>query len=109
MLIDFSKQNEVTIPAMNEGKGTMSAKMFFDQERKVIISKIHPDSSIGMYLHKSSDDYNYVLSGTGYAICDEKKEILKPGVCHLCKKGSSHSIVNSGNEDLVLLTIVVEK
>ena len=31
------------------------------------------------------------------------------GTCHICKKGSEHSIENTGDEDLVLLTVVVER
>ena len=52
---------------------------------------------------------NYVLSGTGKAICDGKEESLAPGTYHICKKGSEHSIVNTGEEDLVLLTVVIER
>ena len=62
-----------------------------------------------MHEHKTSDDINYVLSGKGYAICNGAREELYVGICHLCSKGSCHSIVNTGNDDLVLLTIVVEK
>ena len=47
--------------------------------------------------------------GTGRAICDGKEEELKPGVMHICPKESEHSIVNTGEEDLVMLTIVVKK
>ena len=28
---------------------------------------------------------------------------------NICKKGSSRSIINTGDEDLVLLTVVVER
>lgn len=49
------------------------------------------------------------MSGSGKAICDEKEEILSEGTCHICKKGSEHSIINTGNEDLVILTIIVER
>ena len=55
------------------------------------------------------DDINYVLSGNGKATCDGEEEILSPGTCHICKKGSEHSIENTGDEDLVLLTVVVER
>ena len=62
-----------------------------------------------MHSHQTSDDINYILSGTGKAICDGKEEILMAGVCHICQKGSEHSITNTGDEDLVMLTIVVER
>ena len=37
------------------------------------------------------------------------EEDLKPGVMHICPKGSEHAIINTGEEDLVMLTIVVKK
>ena len=109
MLIDFNETKEITIPGMNGGTGTMSARMFMDEQGKIIPTKIHPGGSIGLHKHETSDDINYVLSGTSKAICDGQEEILKAGTCHICKKGSQHSIENIGNDDLVLLTVVVER
>ena len=37
------------------------------------------------------------------------KSQLCPGVLHICPKGSEHSIINTGTEDLVLFTIVVAR
>lgn len=109
MLINFNEILEQTMPGMNHGAGKMSAKMYMDQQGKIIPCAIHVGGSIGMHEHLTSDDINYVLSGHGKAICDGKEEILMPKTCHICKKGSKHSIENIGNEDLVLLTIVVER
>lgn len=109
MLIDFNNTKKITIPGMNKGTGMMTAKMYMDEQGKIIPCSIHPGGSIGLHKHETSDDINYILSGNGKAVCDGKEEILSPGTCHICKKGSEHSIKNTGNEDLVLLTIVVER
>lgn len=109
MLIDFSKVKEITIPGMNNGTGEMTAKMYMDEGEKIIPCSIHAGGSIGLHSHNTSDDINYVLSGCGKAICDGQVELLSAGCCHICKKGSEHSIVNTGDEDLVLLTVVVER
>ena len=109
MLIDFNNIKEITIPGMNKGTGEMTAKMFMDDGGKVIPCSIHKGGSIGIHKHETSDDINYVLSGTGKAICDGEEEILTTGCCHICKKGSEHSIINTGDDDLVLLTVVVER
>ncbi len=82
--------------------------MYMDEHEKIIFTSIHPGGSIGKHIQKIGNDINYVLSGSGKAICDGEEEILYPGVCHICKKGSEHSIENTGEEDLVLLTVVVE-
>lgn len=63
-------------------------------------------SSIGYHKQESNDDINFIVSGEGIAICDDVEEILKPGVCHICPKGSSHSITNTGSGDLIFFTVV---
>jgi mannose-6-phosphate isomerase-like protein (cupin superfamily) len=109
MLIDFNTMQEHTLPGMNNGTGEMSAKMFMDEQGKIIPCKIYKGGSIGMHKHETSDDINYILSGSGKALCDGVEEELVAGVCHICKKGSEHSIVNTGEDDLVMVTVVVEK
>lgn len=109
MLLDFNNTKDITIPGMNNGTGTMTAKMYMDEQGKIIPCSIHPGGSIGLHRHETSDDINYVLSGTGKALCDGQEEILCAGTCHVCKKGSEHSITNTGDDDLMLLTVVVER
>ncbi len=56
MLIDFNKIKEITIPGMNGGTGMMSAKMFMDEQGKIISAKIHSGGSIELHKHETSDD-----------------------------------------------------
>mgnify|MGYP001163071711 FL=1 len=109
MVINFNEIQEHTLPGMNNGTGEMSAKMFMSDNGKIIPCSIHKGGSIGIHSHPTSDDINYIISGTGKAVCDGKEENLEAGVCHICPKGSEHSIINTGNDDLVMLTVVVER
>lgn len=109
MLLNFNEIKELAVPGMNNGTGMMSAKMYMDEQCKIIPCSIHAGGSIGLHKHETSDDINYILSGSGKTICDGQEEILVPGTCHICKKGSEHSIINTGSADLVLLTVVVER
>lgn len=109
MIINFNKIKEITMPGMNNGTGTMTAQMYMGEQGKIIPCVIHTGGSIGLHKHETSDDINYIISGSGKAICDGKEEILEKGICHICKKGSEHSIINTGKEDLVILTVVVER
>ncbi|CVI71159.1 Cupin domain protein [Clostridiales bacterium CHKCI001] len=109
MLINFNKIAEQKVIGMNNGTGEMSAKMYRSEQGKIIPCKIHIGGSIGLHKHETSDDINYIISGTGKAICDGQEETLVPGVCHICKKGSKHSIMNTGEEDLIMITVVVER
>lgn len=109
MRIDFNEIKEIKVPGMDGGAGEMAAKMYMDADRKIIPCRIHAGGAIGLHRHETSDDINYVLSGAGKAICDGKEELLKAGICHICGKGSEHSIINTEDTDLVLLTVVVER
>lgn len=109
MRINFNEIDAITIPGMNNGTGEMTAKMFMDEHGKIIPTTIHPGGSIGEHAHPTSDDISYVLSGTGIATCDDEEEPLTAGVCHICHKGSKHSIANTGEDDLIMLTVVVER
>lgn len=108
MLINFDEMKEITIPHLNGGEGEVSAKMYMDESGKIMVSRIPAGASIGMHEQSTSNDINYVISGTGMVICDGGEEVLSPGVCHYCSKGSSHSIINTGDEDLILFCVVAE-
>lgn len=109
MLINFKDMKEVTIPHLNNGEGLVTANMFMQPNVKIMISRLPAGSSIGIHKHDTSSEVNYVLSGEGRAICENEEEILTCGTCQYCPKGSSHSIINSGDEDLVLFTVVFEQ
>jgi len=109
MLIDFRQVNPVTGPGMNHGTGEMTARIVENAQGKFLVNRLHPYGSIGIHTQKKGCEINYVISGTGKAICDGKEELLSKGCCHICPEGSSQIIVNTGIDDLVLFTAVVEK
>ena len=109
MLIDFNKLKESVVPGLNGGTKTAKVKVCSDSEQAVMYSTIPIGGCIDHHTHENSDDISYVLSGTGKATCDGEEEILTAGCCHICKKGSAHSIINTGEEELILLTVVVER
>lgn len=106
MLIDFSQIEEVVVPNMNGGEGSVAARMVVNDAGRFIECRILPGSSIGEHEQQSGSDVNFVVSGQGHAICDGEREELVAGVCHVCPKGSRHAIFNDGEEDLVLWTVV---
>ena len=109
MLIDLNAIDPMTIPGMNGGTGEMTCRMYNDDSYRIIPTVIHPGGSIGTHTQNSGDDLNYIISGIGKAVCDGLEEELRAGVMHICPKGSEHTIINTGKEDLVMLTVVVAK
>ena len=109
MRIDFNHIAPMTISGMNGGTGEMTCRMFNNAQYRIIPTAIHPGGSIGSHRQASGDDLNYVISGTGKDICDGVEEALRPGVMQICPKGSEHAILNTREDDLVMLTVVVAK
>ncbi len=108
MLICFDALEEMGIFGLNGGEGTVYAKMIRHAGGKTMLSRLPAGSSIGPHPHRDNWEINYVLSGTGEAVCDGQAETLTAGCCHLCPRGSTHSIRCTGGDDLVLFTVVPE-
>lgn len=89
MRIDFHALPERTMPGMNGGTGTMSARMYVGPGGKIIPTTLHAGGSIGLHGHPTSDELDYVLSGSGLAVCDGEEEPLGPGVCTYAERARS--------------------
>jgi len=107
MLIEFSMLDEAMIVGMDGGTGAIAARMVVNAVGRFVECRVLPGSSIGEHVQMSGNDVNFVVSGHGHATCDGAREELAPGTCHVCPRGSRHSIVNDGDEDLVLWTVVM--
>ena len=57
-------------------------------------------SSIGIHEHQGDEEIYYVVSGQGSMIVDDEKCRVKAGDVVLTRSGSSHGLVNEGDEDL---------
>lgn len=108
MKIDFSELKEITVHHINGGTGECRAKMYMDKSGKIIWSVLPKGSSIGTHLQKTSNDVNYIVSGECKCIDNEVEEHLKAGDVHYCPQGHEHSIINTGDGNLVLFSVVTE-
>ena len=107
MIVGFESIDPVVVKGMNEGAGEMTARMASSDGFRFVSCSLHPGCSIGMHRHESSVDINFVVSGSGEAVCDGAVEELGSRCVHICPRGSEHSIRNTGDTDLCLLTAVV--
>ena len=109
MRIDLSSMPDTKISGLYGGTGEITARIYEGDGLKIMPRRIHPGGSIGMHRHEDGDEINYVLYGNGVAVCDGTEEMLTTDICHICPKGSEHSITNTGMVDLVILTVVASK
>ena len=59
-----------------------------------------------MHKHLDTCEIIIILSGKAKAICDGETEMLVAGSCHFCPRGSSHTLMNIGEDDLVFVAAV---
>ena len=93
-------------PGTHKGGGQTTAYSFFAKasDTALVFRKraLHPGSAIG--LHKQDvDEVYYVLSGKGELTLDGEKHEIGPGTAILTRPGSSHSLKQTGTEDLVII------
>lgn len=79
-------------------------------KRKVIGNRIDADRGFMVCVYFVIRGWQIRIRRTKNMLIDfnTTKEMIVPGM-NICKKGSEHSIENTGDEDWVLLTIVVER
>ena len=93
-------------PGTHNGGGQTIGYSFFKNvpNLKLVFRKraLKPGSGIGLHEQKEDEIY-YVLSGRGQMTLDGKTVDVTPGTAVLTRTGSSHSLKQVGNEDLVIL------
>ena len=93
-------------PGTHNGGGMTTGFSFFAKvpHLKLVFRKrsFHPGSGVGLHEQKEDEIY-YVLSGRGTMTLDGKTIDITPGTAVLTRTGSSHSLKQAGEEDLVVL------
>lgn len=70
---------------------------------------LKPGCSIGEHVHDGEAEMFYFLSGEGTVTDDGKRVPVKAGDSMTTDSGHSHSVENTGSEDLVILAAIVKR
>ena len=93
-------------PGTHQGGGQTVGYSFFSKvpNMKLVFRKraFKPGSGVGHHVQKEDEIY-YVLSGTGTMVLDGRTVDITPGTAVLTRPGSSHSLQQTGTDDLVVL------
>ncbi len=108
-MLKFYEMPDTVLEHFKGGEGSTIAKMFADELNRIFIGRLQPGCSIGMHTHDTSSEVIYVLEGVGTTILDGITETLQPGDCSYCKKGSSHTLINKGEKDLLFFAVVPQQ
>ena len=95
-----------TEPGTHNGGGQTIGYSFFSKvpNLKLVFRKraFHPGSGVGLHEQKEDEIY-YVLSGKGTMTLDGRTVDITPGTAVLTRTGSTHSLKQVGDEDLVIM------
>lgn len=93
-------------PGTHNGGGETTGYSFFAKASNpaLVFRKraLHAGSAIGPHKQEVDEVY-YVLSGTGELTLDGEKHTIGPGTAILTRPGSSHSLKQTGTQDLVII------
>lgn len=90
----------VTIVQFQEAKNMKNCRLM----SKIIIPV---GASIGQHEHLNETEHYIILEGTGIVVDNGKEEKVSAGDVVETAHGSSHSISNNGNSDLVMIAVIV--
>ena len=105
-LIEHDAEIARNEPGTHNGGGQTVGYSFFSKvpNLKLVFRKraFKPGSGVGLHEQKEDEIY-YVLSGKGTMTLDGKTVEIAPGTAVLTRTGSTHSLKQAGDEDLVIL------
>jgi mannose-6-phosphate isomerase-like protein (cupin superfamily) len=101
------------VDSMRGGKGTtqvihlLEKDQFHNKGRLFARNILKPGTSIGYHKHEGDFEGYYFLKGEGTFDDNGKKSIVRAGDFTLIAVGESHSIENTGKEDLEFIALIL--
>jgi mannose-6-phosphate isomerase-like protein (cupin superfamily) len=99
---------------MRSGSGAVTVRHYFKPEeikartRLCAELMLPPGTSIGAHDHVEEDEIYIIQKGQGLMTGDGREFEVSAGDAVLTGQGASHSIKNTGKEDLVVTAIIIK-
>ncbi len=113
MIIKSNDMKTNIINNMKNGNGSCKLTNLCDislVKNSRLFSKIEIDvnSSIGLHKHLNETEFYYIIEGNGIVKEDEDKVFkVNKGDLVVTGHNQSHSIINKGNQKLVLIALII--
>ncbi len=88
---------------MPAGATSRLIKIAEDPTASIYLTITLPGASLAPHVHKSHDETEYVISGTGKLFVNNEWVDIGPGNVHFNPMGKVHGAINNGKEPLVVL------
>lgn len=106
MIIDFENMEVSVMPNFKGGEKATEAKMFVDDNNRIMFGRLVPGASIGLHTHEGSSEVIFIQQGCGKVLYDGETETVKAGDVHYCPEGHEHSLINDSDADLTYFAVV---
>lgn len=112
MIVKHTERKEEIKHELRGGKGDVIAALAHDENtvknvRLYSVMTLKPGVSIGYHEHINETEYYHILDGNGVVVDDGKEFTIAKGDTMITTHGHSHSIENTGDNDLVFLATIV--
>lgn len=74
------------------------------EHTQIVIMSIPAGGEIGLETHPDNDQVLYFVAGSGKAILNGEEAEIGPGDIVLVRAGTEHNFVNTGTEELKIIT-----
>ncbi|PKM59627.1 MAG: cupin [Firmicutes bacterium HGW-Firmicutes-4] len=115
MIIESKLNKQEIKQNMRGGKGNIEITHITDQEvlgencRLFAQIIVKPGDSIGEHQHVGEREIFYFIQGKGIVIDNGKQSEIGPGDVMVTPNQDSHSVVNTGDEDLVFMALILKE
>lgn len=98
---------------MRGGNGSVEILHWLERDeyngKARLLAKItlHEGCSIGLHQHNNEEEIFYIISGTGSFDDNGVQKAVKAGDVTVTGDGQSHSIANTGKDDLVIAAVIL--
>ncbi|MDO4478325.1 MAG: cupin domain-containing protein [Lachnospiraceae bacterium] len=98
---------------MRGGEGTIKITHFMNKEdaeghgRLFAKIEIPVGGSIGVHDHQGEFETFYIIGGEGIIVDNGEEVKVNVGDFHKCASGSSHGVINTGSEPLVMIALIM--
>lgn len=113
MIRKYSEMRTESRENMRGGNGTVHFRHFFTageftaKSRLCATMTVPPGASVGRHCHETEDEVYIVTGGTGILDDGKTQTRIEAGDAILTGNGEAHAVENDGDEDLVIIAMIM--
>lgn len=106
MILNFDNIEVQKLEGFKGGEGHLEARIFDEENNRVVMGKLQPGHSIGLHRHEGNSEFIYILEGNGSVEFEGEMLELKAGDLHFCPEGCEHRLINTSDAEMRFFGII---